>query len=212
MSTSTNGRLQRNSLSHEIDRLNLILDGLADGLQEAIAMAVKEAVEKAVEATVKEVLSNAELQKRLPALQKPKPSRIVSNLVNVAKKRWNWIANLTKRVWVKTTEATSIISKKSVRVVGRVVRFVSLFARHLWINVLVIALLAVQFHKPLLIALGVGTLIGMGCYFAGPVVASTFSGVAGFAGSLVASAVARLWWMLTGSDGAGMSRSWRAAA
>jgi hypothetical protein len=212
MSTSTNGRLQRNSLSHEIDRLNLILDGLADGLQEAVAMAVKEAVEKAVEVAVKEVLSNAELQKRLPALQEPKPSRIVSSLVNVAKKCCGWIANLVKSVWVKTTEAASIINEKRVTVVGRLVRSVSSFARRIWIGALVLASVAVQFHKPLLIALGVGALIGIGCYYAGPVVASTFSGVAGFAGSLVASAVTRLWCMVTGNYGDAIDRGKRAAA
>jgi hypothetical protein len=44
-------------------------------------------------------------------------------------------------------------------------------------------------RKPLLIALGVGAVLALGCYLAGPVVSSAVSGLAGFVGSLAASAV-----------------------
>ena len=51
MTTTTNvnanGRI-RKSLAEQLDRLDLILDGLADGLNEAVATAVKEAVGVAV--------------------------------------------------------------------------------------------------------------------------------------------------------------------
>jgi hypothetical protein len=46
-----------------------------------------------------------------------------------------------------------------------------------------------QMRKPLVVAVGVGTVIGVGCYCAGPLVASTVSGLAGFTGALVASTV-----------------------
>ena len=44
-------------------------------------------------------------------------------------------------------------------------------------------------RKPLLLALGVGAVLGLGCYLAGPVVSSAVSGFAGFVAALVASAV-----------------------
>jgi hypothetical protein len=45
-----------------------------------------------------------------------------------------------------------------------------------------------QIRQPLLIALGVGSVLGLGCSVAGPVVAVTMSGLAGAAGALVVSA------------------------
>ena len=65
MTTSSNGRTERKSLAGQLDRLDLILDGLADGLNEAVATAVKQAVVAAVEAAVRELLASAELQRRL---------------------------------------------------------------------------------------------------------------------------------------------------
>ncbi len=44
-------------------------------------------------------------------------------------------------------------------------------------------------RRPLLLGVTVGVTVGLGCYAAGPLVASTFSGVAGFAGSVMASTV-----------------------
>ena len=70
MSTSANGRAQRKSLAEQIDRLDLILDGLADGLQEAVADAVTAAVSVAVQAAVREVLTNPQLLERL----RPEPA------------------------------------------------------------------------------------------------------------------------------------------
>jgi len=43
----------------------------------------------------------------------------------------------------------------------------------------------------LLIAVVIGTLLGVGCFFAGPTVASLVSGFAGFITSLAASAMKR---------------------
>jgi hypothetical protein len=41
-----------------------------------------------------------------------------------------------------------------------------------------------QVRRSLGVALGIGVLVGVGCFVAGPVVASAVSGVAGFVGSL----------------------------
>ena len=75
---NANGRAERKSLANQIDRLDRILDGLADGLNQAVVASVKEAVtevvSKAVVAAVKEVLTNAELQKRLRPEPVSRPS------------------------------------------------------------------------------------------------------------------------------------------
>ena len=47
-------------------------------------------------------------------------------------------------------------------------------------------------RKPLLIAVAVGLVVGLGCYLAGPLVASTVSGLAGFLGTLAAGVVKQL--------------------
>jgi hypothetical protein len=70
MTMTTNGRAERKSLAAQLDRLDLILDGLADGLNEAVAAAVKVAVTAAVEAALVEVLTSAELQAHC-ALRRP---------------------------------------------------------------------------------------------------------------------------------------------
>ena len=48
------------------------------------------------------------------------------------------------------------------------------------------------YRKPLVIALGVGLVIGLGCYLAGPLVASLVSGAMGFLGALVVNLLRRL--------------------
>jgi hypothetical protein len=52
-------------------------------------------------------------------------------------------------------------------------------------------------RRPLLLALAVGLVLGVGCYLAGPFVAATVSGLAGFAASLTVSAVAQLCRLVT---------------
>jgi hypothetical protein len=48
------------------------------------------------------------------------------------------------------------------------------------------------YRKPLLVALTVGTVIGMSCYLAGALVSATFSGLAGFVGALIVNLVRRV--------------------
>jgi hypothetical protein len=61
-----------------------------------------------------------------------------------------------------------------------------------WLTGLMMRLLVRRLRRPLLVALASGLVIGLGCYLAGPAVASTVSGLAGFAGTLAASLVGRL--------------------
>jgi hypothetical protein len=65
--TTTDGRT-RKSLAEQIDRLDLILDGLSDALNEAVAAAVSQAagqaVREAVQAVLAESLTNPALRER----------------------------------------------------------------------------------------------------------------------------------------------------
>src|SRR5262245_66223003 len=97
MTTTTNGRT-RKSLAEQIDRLDAILDGLADALNEAVADAVRDAVtaavQEAVHAAVVEVLTNAELRKRLGVVPTPvtQPAvPVVVCLAGAARRCWNWL-------------------------------------------------------------------------------------------------------------------------
>jgi hypothetical protein len=62
----------------------------------------------------------------------------------------------------------------------------------LWVRARVVAALVRKYRKPLLIAGGVGLLVGVGCYFAGPAIASAVSGLYAFAGTLAARAWKKL--------------------
>src|SRR6516165_1345579 len=98
--TNPNGRV-RKSLAEQIDRLDLILDGLADGLNEAVVTAVQRAVAVAVEAALRELLASAELQRRLhpepaarPGLLRRAASALWSGLVSAGKGCWSCAATL----------------------------------------------------------------------------------------------------------------------
>src|ERR1700733_4067427 len=74
---NSKGHTQRKQLSHQLDRLDTILDGLADALNESVADAVKDVigqvVSEAVHAAVKEVLSSPELLKAAMDKHTPAP-------------------------------------------------------------------------------------------------------------------------------------------
>src|SRR5262245_45350351 len=73
--TTGNGQAQRKQLSHQIDRLDHLLDGLSEALTEAIGDAVKAAVgqaaREAVAASVREVLSTPALLRAALAKHEP---------------------------------------------------------------------------------------------------------------------------------------------
>ena len=203
--TNTNGRPPRKSLATQLDRLDTILDGLADGLNEAVVTAVKEAVVVAVEAVLREVVNNPELQRRLrpePVAAEPAPAQ--PGLVRWAgaaigrglRSCGSWLVGKARGL---RGRAAVIVSAGLPALAGRIRRGMTAFARRVWSGVVVAAVLAYRYRRALVIALAVGTLIGLGCYLAGPGVASFVSGVAGFIGSLIASALNHLRRVL-GSD------------
>jgi hypothetical protein len=203
MTTTANGRAQRKSLAEQIDRLDTILDGLADGLNAAVADAVTAAVGTAVQAAVREVLSNPQLLRRL----RPEPAPMAGmarrlarwlcgGLAAVLRRCRGGVAAVAERGRQRVTGVVAAVREGRQALAGRVRAALTAFARDVWLGGARVVLLARRHRRPLLAALAVGTALGLGCYLAGPAVASTVSGLAGFAGSLAASAPGRLRRML----------------
>ena len=187
--------------------LDRILDGLADGLNEAVALAVKEAVTKAVEVAVREVLANAELQKRLRPEPISRPSTIGGSarmlwngLVRVVRGCWNGAVALARCCRDKAMAGAALVCEGGDSLVRRLHRGMTRFARRVWLAGMVVLAVANRFRKPLVIALVVGMTVGLGCYMGGPSVASFVSGVGGFLVSLVASLLNRLRQLLLSRD------------
>jgi hypothetical protein len=210
MSTSANGRAQRKSLAEQIDRLDQILDGLADGLSAAVADAVTAAVGLAVQAAVREVLSNPELLRRLRPEPAPAagiagglPRWLCRGLAGALRRCRGGLAAVPARGRQRVTEVAATVRAARQALVGRVRGGLSALGRRVWLGGALAGLLARRYHKPLLVALAVGTAVGLGCYLAGPAVSSVVSGLAGFVGSLVAGTPSRLRRTLAGEEWSG---------
>jgi hypothetical protein len=183
--TEVNGRA-RKSLAHQLDRLDSILDGLAEALNGAVADAVKEAVgaavREAVQAVLHEVLTNPELAARLsdsqaaaapPVAQAPTAppgGRLRALLARTAR--------AGKTVLVTAAEAGRRLWSLARLAAGAGPALAGL-ARAAWAKRRRAAWLA-----------GVGGLVGLGCYLAGPLASSAVSALAGSA----LAAKARLPW------------------
>jgi hypothetical protein len=211
MVTTTLNAGARKTLASQLDRLDTILDGLADNVNEAVAVAaadsmkevVNVAVQEAVHAALVEVLSNAELRKRLanqPADAQPTTIRIVRSC-------WVWVVNTAKGIWNKIVAVSltagdrlkaqggSLVAKAGVKA-RQAGKEIARRARGCWMLMAALAALAKRFRTQLLVAVGIGVLVGAVCYFAGREVASVGCGLAGFVGSLASGTVNRLRQML----------------
>jgi hypothetical protein len=188
MSTTTNGRAQRTSLAQQIDRLDLILDNLSEGLQEAVAEAVKVAVTRAVEAALVEVLTNPELRRHLmpvpPLAQARQSGMFWSKAAGFARACWKSTQSVVSGLW---SAAQALMGKTLVAgrcVTRRVQRGLTNLGRWIWWAAVDASRFFRQVRRSLVVALGVGVLVAVGCFLAGPMVASAVSGFAGFVGSL----------------------------
>jgi hypothetical protein len=186
MTTTTNGR-ERKSLAEQIDRLDGILDGLSQGLEQAVVAAVQTAVglavREAVQAVVREVLTNPEFFKARAAVAAtpeatPAPARAPKPGV---KERLAWLCG---RVKAGVQAAIQVVGGACGAVLGGA-RCAVVATRNRLRTV-------ARFRVPLLLAVGVGTTVGIGAYFAGPCVAAAVGWLAGFATSLALQAWAAL--------------------
>jgi hypothetical protein len=200
--TNAEGRT-RKSLAEQIDRLDAILDGLAENLNaavvDAVAGAVKDAVQKAVHAAVVEVLTNAELRKRMQTPASQPSTAVVVVLANTARRCWSWLTHAcrTASVVARTACGKAMEGVQRCVATGRaklqeVREEVSKKARTGWMLAIALAAVAKRFRKQLLIALVVGVLVGVACYFSGREIASIGCGLAGFVVSLATGAVNRV--------------------
>jgi len=199
MTTTSNVPAERRSLAGQLDRLDTILDGLADGLNEAVATAVKQAVTTAVEAALVEVLTSAELQRRLRAEPEHKPgpfrraaAALCAGVAGVAKGCWSRAAGLAGRCRRTARRVASAVRQGGAVAAAHVRRGMTAFGRLVWLGWLVAAGLVRRFRRPLLVLATAGTAIGVAVYVAGPAVSSLAGAVAVFAAALAAGATLRL--------------------
>ena len=195
---SSNGHVTRKNLSSQLDRLDSILDALSDGLNEAVATVVEEAVGKAVEMAVREVLSNPDVLRALRPPVAPQPTPEAQRSPKVARtdflrRAWSF-GRTTAGLWLGAV--SSRLGRARAWVAGKLwqaARAVSAQARAVVANcglacstLGALLPLAWQCRNQVAVAAGVGTAVAVGCWWAGPAVASTVCGLAGFAGALFA--------------------------
>ena len=199
MTTTSNGRAERKSLAGQLDRLDTILDGLADGLNEAVATAVKQAVTTAVGAALVEVLTSAELQRRLRAEPEGQPGwfrrtagALCAGVAGVAKGCWSRAAGLAGRGRRTASRVASAVRQGGALAAAHARRGMTAFGRLVWLGWLVAAGLVRRFRTPLLVLATAGTAIGVAVYVAGPAVSSLAGAVAVFVAALAAGATLRL--------------------
>jgi hypothetical protein len=188
---NANGRA-RKSLSEQIDRLDGILDGLAEGLWDAVADAVKQAVGLAVEAAVRgvltEVLSNPSFLDQLRASLGVTTAAVPVTVVPAAPVRQSSrvAACLTRaRAWLGIGWCS--VRHACASVAGGVTKALSA-AKRPW-------QMARQFRTALLVALGVGIVVGIVAYSGGPFIAAVTGWIAGFVTTLATQA--GIWWRRT---------------
>jgi hypothetical protein len=177
MTTMMRNGQGRPTLAQQIDRLDGILDGLADALNQAVAQAVKEAVAEAVKVAVAETLAHPELRRRIvPQAERPsllrrlvtKVRRVGTAIKTQVLRFGRWVA-ITVTGGVRAVKAGVCYGWTTTKAkVAAIIRSVPTWPILMW-----------KLRTPVLLALGVGSTLAVGCYLAGPLVASAVSGVAG---------------------------------
>jgi hypothetical protein len=175
----------RKSLADQIDRLDLILDGLADGLAEAVA----DAVQAAVKAAVAAALTNPEVLASLRQAQapcEPKESQPVpvpngkgwwSSVRDWAKGVWNGVTSYRGATWTWMGQKKSACKERVSAGCSRMVQH----CRSGWEKVLPWLQFLWRVRLPLLLALLVALVFGVLGFVSGPWVAAIGFGIGGFA-------------------------------
>jgi hypothetical protein len=211
---NSNARMPRKTLSSQIDRLDGILDGLDAALSGAVADAVQgvvgQVVKEAVEASIKEVLGSpdllrAALAQHAPPAPQPKPRKSLSEVLKAA------LVGLSR----KGCEAVAKVKRKAGQLwswcLNKLARGISHGRDHLqrlgargrraWAVAVGVVRLAWRLRRACVVALGVGVLVGVGSYLAGPAVASTLCGLGSTAMTAAGVALAPLWRLMGGNAG-----------
>ena len=158
-----NGR-QRRTLNDSILRLDDMIDGLAEAIpatiRDTLKDAIAESIAEGVKVAVVQVLSNRELQE---ALQPKRPRGLLREKLRESIQR----ARDSASRWVKNTLSRFMAIPRRL---GQ--RFQTIWA----------------YRKPLLVALGIGTAVGLVAAWTPPWFAATISGIGSAALSLTVHA------------------------
>ena len=200
MTTMNGTKNARPTLSNQIDRLDGILDGLAEALNESVADAVKDAVGKtvreSVEEAVRDVLADPQLLREalarhdIPAPVSTNPPRLT--LAKALGKTLGWLCALAAGRANDTATVLGWGWTWCVKKVGEAAQALSFGWNATVATMPWLAALASRNPGTCFAAIGVGTLVGMLAYFAGPVVASTLCGLSGALVSVAGSMLATL--------------------
>jgi hypothetical protein len=198
--TTTTLNAGRKTLASQLDRLDTIIDGLAKNLHETVAMAtagvVKETLtvvmQEAVRGALVEILANAEVQKRLATGNVQPSVPLIVRLAAKVRSCWSWLKATVKAAWSKAKTVASSLATAASSKAKQVGKQAIQRAKIGWMWTVAIVALAKRFRTHLLVAAGIGLLVGVVCYLGGREIASLGCGLAGFMGSLAMDAVDRV--------------------
>jgi hypothetical protein len=184
MNSNPDGKVQRKSLASQLDRLDSILDGLDEALAGAIADTLKEAVTmaatEAVRATLIGIVTNPDVITLMrsgltPTATEPTPTAvrtiaaetpgIVGRLRQAITAAWQRALSKVKAV------GTSVASRA--RQIGRGVVKTYCGINAIW-----------RLKRPLLIALGIGSIAGIIAHASSPWFAGILSGIGALGATL----------------------------
>lgn len=207
--TMIDGQTSRKTLSGQIDRLDLILYGLADGLQEAVAGAVQGVMAEVVRLAVQEAVT--ETLKCIPLAQaaappasdcQQKPSLLQKCQAGWSRLKGNIVEKTVQlawgacRYWAWGLERLRKLLSGPYDWLGRLV----LVCRQGGGRMGEMAQAGWRHRQVVGISLSVGALLGLSSYLCGPLVAFLVSGVCGSmlaAGGMIGWA---LWQLLRGAE------------
>ncbi len=191
--TINNGR-QRKQLSEQLDRLDVILDGLADALNQSVADAVRDVVgavvKDAVTTTIREVLGNPDLLRAALAKHGQFPHE---QPAQVPQRRT--LGGALKALCRKAREAASATGKALGSAwswaLGKLAAVATATKKAI--------ALACMCPRTSVAALAAGVVTGVAVYYAGPVVAGVLCGLGSAAATTAGIALAPVLRMLFGS-------------
>ena len=167
--TNNGRRDSRPSLSQQIDRLNLILDGLAEAIPATVADSVRDsvgvAVAEAVRATFLEIAGNPELMAQLR--QAPAPAEPAKKPQSLTGRIGAFVGGAWRRLTHQCQAAGEVVAGTARKVGGAVDKL-----NRVWSL------------RPVLIALGVGSVFGAAVSLTSPWLSGVLSGISAAAATL----------------------------
>jgi hypothetical protein len=168
--TVTNNTLPRKQLSHQIERLDGILDSLSEGLNEAVADAAREGTRLAVRDAIVEIMTDPTLRARLHEASAPEPTPAPAPPV---KKPGFWA-----RLKAKVGQSMANVGRAAGRLVDGAGRGVQAATGAAAERVRAVQNLG-SLRKLVLVGLGVGVAVGVASFLAPHAVAAAVCGIGG---------------------------------